>query len=140
MTRTAAQPGLYDVSSDTPILCGAKCSHCGRVYFPPLGIGCEICGAAGDQLLPTPLRAAGVAFAVAEVSLSPGRTRAPFTVVEVALDEGPLIRSIVHPQSPTVGIGDRVIARWSVLERDADGRDVVEPAFEIAAPTTGIGE
>lgn len=134
--RIAAQPRLYDAETDFPVLRGSACSRCGRVCFPPLEIGCEVCGADDARLVAAPLMAVGIAFALAEVHAGPGENATPFTVVEVVLDDGPLVRAMVHPESLPVQIGDRVVARWSVIARPGDGPEaideVVEPAFEVA--------
>ena len=137
--RVAVHPRLYDPLPEDPVLSGVECGHCGRVYFPPVGIGCEICGATAEQLAPKPLAAAGIVFAVAEVYLGPRDTKTPFTIAEIALDGGPLIRAMVHPESASVRIGDRVCGRWNVVDHDAEGSEVVEPAFVVAASTVGAG-
>jgi uncharacterized protein len=129
--RVASHPALYDPLATDPLLHGVQCTHCGRVYFPPIGIGCEVCGATEQQLAPKPLAADGVVFAVAEVHLAP----APFTVADIALDDGPLIRGIIHPDSSRAQIGDRVSARWNIVRHDEDGSEVVEPGF--VAMTSG---
>jgi uncharacterized protein len=125
--RVATHPTLYDPAADNPVLRGGQCAHCGRVYFPPIGIGCEICGASADQLVPKSLTGNGIVFAVAEVHLA----SAPFTVAEIVLDDGPLIRGIIHPDSVRVQIGDRVSARWNIVDHDAEGSEVVEPGFVV---------
>jgi uncharacterized protein len=130
IVRTAAHPRLYDPLMHDPVLNGVECAQCGHVYFPPVGVGCEICGAPADQLQPKALTAAGVVHAVAEVHLSPAKTPTPFTVAEIVLDNGPLIRAMVHPDvTDGLKIGDRVSARWSVIGHEDEGGDVVEPAF-----------
>ncbi len=136
--RVAANPRLYDPTADDPVLNGTECRHCTRVQFPPLGLGCETCGATEAELSPKQLGTDGVVFAVAEVHLSPDHTPTPFTVVEVVLDDGPLIRAMAHPESADIQIGDRVRGRWRVIEHDAAGADVVEPAFEASRATTGV--
>lgn len=135
--RTAAHSRLYDAMPDTPILNGVVCVRCGQVYFPPLGIGCEICGAPEDQLAARPLGTAGVVFALADVHLSRGDTPTPFAIAEIVLDDGPLIRAMIHPESAPVRIGDRVRGRWNVRGHDANGTQVAEPAFEHAMPPAG---
>jgi uncharacterized protein len=125
--RVATHPTLYDPAADDPLLRGVQCTHCGRVYFPPMGIGCEICGASAEQLVPKSLTGNGIVFAVAEVHLA----SAPFVVVEIVLADGPLIRGIVHPDSVRPQIGDRVSARWNVVDHDAEGSEVVEPGFVV---------
>ncbi|WP_336087359.1 hypothetical protein [Nocardia sp. SSK8] len=130
--RVALHPRLYDPLVPHPILNGVRCDGCHLVYFPPIAIGCERCGATQDQLTPLALTAAGTVFATAEVAVNP-QGDAPFTAVEVILDDGPLIRAVAHPESPPLAIGDHVWARWSVARTDEQGRQVVEPAFTKAA-------
>ncbi|MGW4531283.1 zinc ribbon domain-containing protein [Nocardia sp. NPDC004340] len=124
--RVAVNPRLYDPLPDDPVLLGCECEACGRVYFPPIGLGCEMCGAGEGRLRSRALRAEGVVFAVAEVAVDP-LGAAPFTVAEIVLDEGPLIRALTHPESHAPRIGDRVAARWHVVRRD--DAELVEPAF-----------
>lgn len=138
--RIAANPRLYDAASDDPALTGTECDHCNRVYFPPMDIGCEICGAPAEQLLSRSLATTGVVHAVAEVFLSPGKTPTPFTIAEIVLDEGPLVRALIHPDSADVRIGERVEGRWSVTERTANGDELVEPRFTSTANANGVGE
>ncbi|MEU9210987.1 zinc ribbon domain-containing protein [Streptomyces sp. NPDC048415] len=139
MMRTPAHPGLYDVEADPPILNGTTCSECGRVYFPPLGIGCEACGAAAERLLPIPVAASGTVHSLAQVHLHRGQPPVPFTIAEIRLDDGPLIRGTLGPDADGVGIGDPVSATWAVTATQDDGAQVVEPAFvpTIAASSTG---
>lgn len=135
--RIAADPRLYDPATEDPILLGNECRACGRVYFPRLGIGCESCGAGEDKLAPKALPAAGVVHSVAEVHLAPPPTKTPFTIAEIILDAGPLIRAIVHPDSATAQIGDRVSGLWNVVKVNDEGADVVEPAFVVTSTTAG---
>ncbi|MFB8005249.1 Zn-ribbon domain-containing OB-fold protein [Nocardia sp. NPDC056000] len=118
------------------MLNGGQCARCGRVYFPPIGIGCENCGAPAESLVPRALPTAGVVFAVAEVNVNTQGTK-PFSVTEVVLAAGPLIRAVVHPASPPLHIGDQVRARWHVVKRNDAGADLVEPAFIKSASAFG---
>ncbi|WP_025351387.1 OB-fold domain-containing protein [Nocardia nova] len=111
---------------------GVRCSSCERAYFPPIGLGCEVCGAGADELVSASLPAAGVVHAVADVHVAP-QGAVPFTVAEVLLDGGPLIRAVVHADSRRPEIGDRVAARWQVVERGDSQNEIVEPAFEVVA-------
>ncbi|OBG47678.1 hypothetical protein A5669_05010 [Mycolicibacterium fortuitum] len=58
--------------------------------------------------------------------------------MEVVLDGGPLIRAMAHPDSPPPRIGDRVAARWWVIDVDAQGDEVVEPAFAATEATRAV--
>jgi hypothetical protein len=129
--RTAAHPRLYDPSPDVPVLNGTQCTRCKRVYFPPIGVGCEICGALAEDLLPTAIAVTGTIHALAEVHLHHGAPETPFTVAEIALDAGPLIRAMVHPESAPLSIGVPVAARWNIVGVDDAGATIVEPAFGV---------
>ena len=129
--RVAARPHLYDPLPDLPALDGTQCARCGRMYFPPIGVGCEICGAAAEDLLPTTLAATGTIHALAQVHLHHGAPETPFAVAEIALDAGPLIRAMVHPESAPLSIGVPVTARWNIVGVDDAGASIVEPAFSV---------
>ena len=129
--RIAAHPRLYDPSPDVPVLNGTQCTRCKRVYFPPIGIGCEICGALAEDLRPTAIAVTGTVHALAEVRLHHGDPEPPFTIAEIALDAGPLIRAMVHPESPPLSIGVPVTARWNIVGVDDAGASIVEPAFGV---------
>jgi hypothetical protein len=101
------------------------------VYFPPIGVGCEICGAPAEDLPPTRVAATGTIHALAQVHLHHGAPETPFTIAEITLDAGPLIRAMVHPDSPTPSIGVRVTARWNTVGADDTGAAIVEPAFTV---------
>jgi len=133
--RVAHYPRLFDPAGEGPVLRGTQCTLCGRVYFPPIGIGCEVCGAGVDHLTPKLLSTNGIVFALAQVNLTP----TPFTVLEIVLDDGPLIRAMMHPQSAAVAIGDRVTARWTVVDHDAEGAEIVEPGFVKSTTSVRVG-
>jgi uncharacterized OB-fold protein len=86
--RRPAYPGLYDVQADNPTLSGTRCSGCGRVYFPPLTIGCEACGATAEYLIPIPVEASGTVHSLPQVHVHRGQPPAPFTIAEIRLDDG----------------------------------------------------
>jgi hypothetical protein len=140
--RIPAYPGLYDVQADTPTLSGNRCSECGRVYFPPLTIGCEACGATAEHLIPIPVAASGTVYSLARVHLHRGQPPVPFTIAEIRLDDGPLIRGTLGGDADLVGIGDAVSAMWAVVAARDGGDEVVEPAFVTTAakePSAGAG-
>lgn len=129
--RVAAHPRLYDPLLEVPVLNGTRCVRCGRVYFPPIGVGCEICGAPAEDLLPTAVAATGTIHALAQVHLQPDAPQTPFTIAEIALDAGPLILAMVHPESAPPSIGVPVTARWNSVAVDDAGAAIVEPAFAV---------
>jgi uncharacterized OB-fold protein len=132
--RIAAHPGLYDPTATVPSLFGSRCSRCGRVAFPALTIGCDLCGAGEPLLEHVELEAAGSLYTFATVHVHRGGDLpAPFTIGEVQLDAGPLIRVTMAPGHEELAVGQRVRAVWSVPRVDEQGDEVVEPAF------TGVG-
>jgi uncharacterized OB-fold protein len=126
--RVAVHPGLYDPAATEPVLAGSRCNSCGRVAFPALAIGCDACGSSELELVE--LEAAGSLFTFAEVHVYRGADiEAPFTIGEVELDSGPLIRVTMGPDQPDLAVGDRVRGVWRVATIDEQGDEVVEPAF-----------
>jgi uncharacterized OB-fold protein len=86
------KPDLY---SDVPALKGGRCA-CGHVFFPMQSYGCEVCGRFGDDLAPQYLGGTGTLVASATVHLHNGKGReAPFTVVAIKLDDGPMVRTLL---------------------------------------------
>jgi uncharacterized OB-fold protein len=131
--KIAAHPGLYDPDDTVPTLRGTRCGACSSTFFPPLGIGCEVCGATEDSLVPASIAPKGVLHSVATVHPRAGDNDAPFTVAEIQLDDGPLIRAMMAEVAEIDAIGRRVEAQWSLVHTDADGTDVVEPRFALTA-------
>lgn len=126
----AAHPGLYDVDAPVPVLHGTRCASCGAVFFPPLGIGCAACGS--TELNDVALAAEGALHSFATVHLYRGKDiAAPFTVGEIVLADGPVIRATLT--SDDIAIGDRVAAEWAVTGVDEDGVETVEPRFGRAS-------
>ena len=132
MDRIAAKPGLYDPASLVPQLNGTRCSDCGATFFPPLQTGCEKCGSTG--LTPLKIEAVGKLHSVVTVHMHMGKDiEAPFTVAEVALDNGPIIRAMLAEPADLNAIGKRVSALWETTKTDEDGNEVVEPYFTLSA-------
>ena len=94
------------------------CPTCGLVAVPPEPIGCERCGLAADQLEPTIVSSEGVVTARATVHQhARPEPPTPFVVVEVRLDAGPVVRSLLRgPGADRVEIDQRVGGKL------ADGR------------------
>lgn len=129
--RLPAQPGLYKADADVPVLCGTRCSECGRISFPALSIGCDICGATEDKLEPIDLPTTGVVHSFAKVCSHRGQPVEPFIVAEIRLDSGLLIRAVTSEGSSPPRIGDQVAATWAVTRVDDSGNDVAEPVFAV---------
>jgi uncharacterized OB-fold protein len=130
---TARQPGLYDPGETPPQLLASRCGACETVAFPAMTIGCEVCGAPAERLAASPIAAAGVLYSVATVHLHHGKDiEAPFTMAEIELDDGPLIRATLRDVVDVASIGQRVHAEWFTTGVDDDGNDVVEPRFVVS--------
>lgn len=133
----AAHPGLYDPSEPTPLLAASTCEVCNTVAFPPMTIGCEVCGALSDQLTATTIAAAGTLHSIATVHLHHGKDiEAPFTIAEIKLDDGPLIRATLTDVVEVDAIGQRVEAQWVQTRTDDEGHATVEPRFALHRSTT----
>jgi uncharacterized OB-fold protein len=138
--RIAAQQSLYDLDSDPPTLRGTRCEACNSTFFPPLAIGCQVCGATADRLVDARIAATGVLHSVATVHRYDYTDfTEPFAVCEVQLDDGPLIRALLTEILEIDAIGRRVEARWIIARTDSAGNHVVEPRFALIAPGAGSG-
>jgi uncharacterized OB-fold protein len=129
--RLPAHPGLYRADTEYPVLNGTRCARCGRVSFPPIAIGCDVCGATEDRLEPTTLEARGVLHSIATVHLHHGEPAAPFAIAEIQLDSGPLIRGMAS-DAGDVAIGTVVSAIWVITKTDENSDETVEPTFSGA--------
>lgn len=128
--KPSAQHGLYDPSEETPSLNGSRCSTCDTSFFPPLSIGCERCG--NPNLIPATLAARGKIHAAATVHLHAGKDiEAPFTVAEILLDDGPLIRGLLTEVTEEDVIDARVAGEWVITGQDDEGNDTLEPRFRV---------
>ncbi len=90
-----AKPSLCGWDArQTPFLKGVRCMACNEAAFPPQHYGCEHCGHAG--LADVELAAQGVVIASSQVHIhaQPGPA-VPFTVAEVRLDAGPVVRALL---------------------------------------------
>jgi hypothetical protein len=124
------KPTLYraegsDADPVHPALLGGQCA-CGYVFFPMQTYGCERCG--GTSLAPRALSGRGRLLASARVHLHAGKNRqAPFTVVSVALDEGPIVRTLTEADED-VRPGDRMVTAL-VPVLDAEGAQRLDLRF-----------
>lgn len=102
------KPALYARGPDaSPILLGGRC-ECGHVFFPMQTFGCERCGKHGDALQPISLRGRGTLRSAATVHVHADEKRpAPFVVGTIALDDGPVIRTLLL-DAPEGAVIDRV--------------------------------
>ncbi|MGY3696506.1 putative OB-fold protein [Bradyrhizobium sp. USDA 3240] len=132
------KPGLYSAASNdqagaTARLKGGRC-RCGYVFFPMQTYGCERCGSHGDALTPCELSADGTLLAEATVHLHADKNRpTPFTIVKVALDDGPVIRTLLAEDSAPVAPGRRVTGRLTAVGQSESGETVLDLRFSIAS-------
>ena len=94
---------LWSDEGGTPSLLGVRCAACGATLFPPQAFGCTSCGAHGEQLQREPIPATGLLHSYATVHRHESHPT-PYTVGEVVLDAGPMVRSLLAPDySPRIG-------------------------------------
>ena len=95
---------LVDASGPAVRLVAGSCENCGYVFYPLQTYGCERCGH-DDQIRESLLHADGVVEAATTVHLHPDPARpAPFIVVRVKLDAGPVVRAVFGGDAePPVG-------------------------------------
>ena len=120
------KPALYRASGSAaepghPTLLGGACA-CGYVFFPLQAYGCERCG--GADLQPRTLSGAGRLLASARVHLHPGKGReAPFTVVAVELEDGPIVRTLADGDAAELQPGIRMVTVLApVIDLEGSGR------------------
>jgi hypothetical protein len=95
--------------------------------------GCERCGGYGEALTPCLLSASGTLLAEAVVHLHADKSRpAPFTVVKVALDDGPVVRSLLADDSDRVSPGGRTTAKLVPVRQSETGETVHDLRFTAA--------
>jgi len=94
----------------TQVLDASRCPRCGLLAVPPEPIGCERCGTPASELAAATVSSAGavIGHAVVHEHARP-EPPTPFVVVEVRLDDGPVVRSLLRDAvAGGVGLGDRV--------------------------------
>jgi uncharacterized OB-fold protein len=135
MTAELLKPSLYrqagtDAAPDRPAFMGAECA-CGYIFFPLQAYGCERCGA--RDLRPRALSGAGRLLASARVHRHAGKGReAPFTVVAVALDDGPVVRTLAGEGETAPVVGQRMVTQL-VPVVDAEGAPRLDLRFVTEA-------
>ncbi len=123
MTSELLKPALYKSEGSAaeprhPALLGGACA-CGYVFFPMQHFGCERCGR--TDVKERALTGRGKLLASARVHLHAGKHRqAPFTVGSIALDDGPIVRTILIDDDKPFHPGDVVVTAL-VDVHDAEG-------------------
>lgn len=104
---------------DHPALLGGKCNACGYVFFPMQRYGCEKCGS--TDLAEHAIAGRGKLLASARVHLYAGKNRqAPFTVVSVRLDDGPIVRTLLEGADTELNPG-AILSTTLIGVSDAEG-------------------
>jgi uncharacterized OB-fold protein len=124
-----------------PALLGRRCADCGYVFFPPHDFGCDACGALPERVEAMALAGRGLLRSVAVVHRHGGSNiEAPFTVGEIALDAGPVVRAVLVGPGP-FSIGDRVRSMlWSVSARAAPSEDRGLWSRTVNAESTSVSD
>lgn len=110
---------LFDAEGSSVRLRVGVCKRCGHRFFPPQHLGCEQCGAHGAELDAASLEGRGAVAAAVTVHKHRGPGPAtPFTLTEVALENGPVIRGLLldPPPGATSDLLGRVVAAVAVPE------------------------
>jgi len=133
------KPGLYSerASGGVPgelVIHGGRC-RCGYSFFPIQSYGCERCGRHDDDLKPSLLSTRGtlLARAVVHVHANTNRT-APFTIVKVALDDGPVVRALLAENEPEGEPGRRMLAKLCPVESSGAGENIFDLRFVAVDP------
>ena len=125
------KPNLYraegsDDDPAHPALLGGMCT-CGYVFFPMQNYGCERCGR--TALSPRALSGRGELLASARVHLHGGKTRqAPFTVGSIALEDGPIVRTLLAGDEVSLHPGAQMVTTL-VPVIDAEGAERLDLRF-----------
>ena len=123
--------------SGVPVLRGGRC-ECGYTFFPMQTFGCERCGRTGEALQPIELSGWGKLVATAAVYVHSDHKRpTPFVIGTVALDDGPVIRTLLTEAPPANSEKPVRVAAMLVPVESADGNGTaLDLRFRIAPPET----
>jgi uncharacterized OB-fold protein len=111
------KPELYG-SDQPPALLGGVCA-CGYVFFPLQSYGCERCGRFGEDLQPKDLAGRGRLIASTVVHLHAADRRTPFVVGAIALDDGPVVRTLLTGTPTGLAAGTRMESALIAIEPGA---------------------
>jgi uncharacterized OB-fold protein len=134
MPSELLKPGLYSTAGtqalpDRPALLGGQCS-CGYVFFPMQRYGCEQCGRHGDALKAQALSGRGVLLATAVVHIHGDKQRpSPFTIGKIALDDGPVVRTLIADSPSEIAPGQPMVAVLLPVGKTEGGQQIVDLRF-----------
>jgi len=127
-TLSLLKADLYAIAATgMPLLLGGRCD-CGNIFFPMQTFGCERCGRNGSALQPYSIEARGRLRAAATVHVhADEKLKPPFVVGTIALDEGPIVRTLLDSPQDAVDIDTRV---EGILKRViVDGIEMLDLRF-----------
>ena len=126
------KPQLYAESTNGPVLLGGEC-ECGYVFFPMQTFGCERCGKSSTALKPRNLRGVGRLMNSTIVHMHADKRRTPpFAIGTIALDDGPVIRTLlVEITDAVVGVQPRVQAVLMPVSSE-DGSRALDLRFKLS--------
>jgi uncharacterized OB-fold protein len=133
MSLPLLKPTLYEARPDGSAVLKGGCCECGYVFFPMQHFGCERCGRSGESLKPFALSGRGRLVASSLVHMhADAKREAPFVVGTIALDEGPVVRTLLTTTSEPP-IGDVPLRAIAVLAsaKAADGSECLDLRFQI---------
>jgi uncharacterized protein len=134
MPTPMLKSALYaPATSGIPVLHGGRCV-CGYTFFPMQTFGCERCGRTGDDLQPIELSGCGTLVATAAVYVHSDRRRpTPFVIGTVALDDGPVIRTLLTEAPPAHNKQSVRVAATLVPVESTEGGAALDLRFRTAA-------
>jgi uncharacterized OB-fold protein len=134
MSLPLLKPALYESRADGSAVLKGGCCECGYVFFPMQQFGCEQCGRSGESLKPFALSGRGRLVASSLVHMHADTKReAPFVIGTIALDEGPVVRTLLTSISePVIGTAPlRVMATLVPVKSGDEGGEFLDIRFQI---------
>lgn len=135
--QIALRPTVFSLKGteelpERPSLKGCQCK-CGYVFFPRQYFGCESCGRLADEIEDIEMSGRGKIREFATVHRSHRKDlKAPFIVATIVLDAGVAIRALLDVNDEKLlSIGQTVYSTLSTVEKDEDGREIVDLRFTI---------
>jgi uncharacterized OB-fold protein len=128
------KPALYGTRTDGSAVLHGGCCECGYVFFPMQSFGCERCGRSGDSLKPFALSGRGRLVTSSLVHMhADAKREAPFVIGTIALDEGPVVRTLLNVTSePELGAAPlRVMAVLKPVKSGEEGGECLDLRFQI---------
>lgn len=134
MSLPLLKPALYEARADGSAVLKGGCCECGHVFFPMQQFGCERCGRSGESLKPFALSGRGRLVTSSLVHMhADAKRQAPFVVGTIALDEGPVVRTLLTVASePELGAAPlRVMAVLMPVKSGDEGGEYLDLRFQI---------